>query len=57
MGRLSLPMSFEDLGTAKASLRKIAQLEFEAAVFGHGPPITGKAAAKFRTLVERHASA
>jgi glyoxylase-like metal-dependent hydrolase (beta-lactamase superfamily II) len=55
MGRLTLPMSFEDLPTAKQSLRRIAELDFEVAVFGHGPPIKGRAAARFRTLVEQKA--
>jgi glyoxylase-like metal-dependent hydrolase (beta-lactamase superfamily II) len=54
-GRLTAPMSFEDLPTAKQSLRRIAELDFDTAVFGHGAPIKGKAAARFRVLVEQKA--
>ena len=54
-GRLGPPMSFEDLATAKRSLHRMAELDFEAAVFGHGPPIKGRAAARFRTMVEQKA--
>ena len=53
VGRLTLPYSFEDLQGVKASLRKIAALNFEIAVFGHGRVIRGGAAARFRRLVER----
>ncbi|MFN2544758.1 MAG: MBL fold metallo-hydrolase [Actinomycetota bacterium] len=56
LGRLSLPTSHEDLPTVKESLRKIAELEFEVAVFGHGSPIKGKAAVRFRRLVAKLAA-
>jgi glyoxylase-like metal-dependent hydrolase (beta-lactamase superfamily II) len=55
LGRLSLPTSFEDLARVKQSLGKIAELDFEHAVFGHGTPIKGKANARFRRLVEQQA--
>jgi hypothetical protein len=40
---------------AKQSLRRISELDFEHAVFGHGSPLKGRATARFRALVERKA--
>lgn len=37
----------------RASIRKIAVLEFENAIFGHGPPIKGAAARKVRELAAK----
>jgi glyoxylase-like metal-dependent hydrolase (beta-lactamase superfamily II) len=42
-----------DREQATASLARLAALDFEVAVFGHGPPITRRAATRFRTLVEK----
>lgn len=42
-----------DREQARQTLERLAALDFEVAVFGHGPPITGRAAARFRGLVER----
>jgi glyoxylase-like metal-dependent hydrolase (beta-lactamase superfamily II) len=53
MGRLSFGYSCEDMDAAKQSLRKLTQLEFEVAVFGHGLTIKRDAAAKFRQKLER----
>lgn len=52
--RLGLPPPFmtEDTDEAKRSLRKIASLDFDTAVFGHGKVIRGKANAAFRRLVD-----
>jgi len=46
-------MFTEDMAQAKASFRKLAQLEFDVACFGHGGPIKGKAHAAFRREVEK----
>jgi glyoxylase-like metal-dependent hydrolase (beta-lactamase superfamily II) len=48
-------MFTEDHEQAKESFRKLAALEFDAACFGHGGPITGKAHADFRRAVEKMA--
>jgi len=37
----------------RASIKKIAQLEFENAIFGHGPPVKGGASRKVRELAAR----
>ncbi len=52
--RLGLPPPFmtEDMREAKHSLGKIAALDFDTAVFGHGKVISGKANASFRKLVD-----
>jgi glyoxylase-like metal-dependent hydrolase (beta-lactamase superfamily II) len=61
LGRLGPPtnalggMFTEDLAAANESFRKLAELEFEIACFGHGGPIKGKAHAAFRRRVERMA--
>jgi glyoxylase-like metal-dependent hydrolase (beta-lactamase superfamily II) len=52
-GRLDFGYSCEDLSAAKQSLRKLAQLDFDVAVFGHGLTIKRRAAARFRKKVER----
>ncbi|HET9436203.1 MAG TPA: MBL fold metallo-hydrolase [Candidatus Limnocylindrales bacterium] len=44
-----------DRAQARETLARLATLDFEVAVFGHGPPITGRAVARFRKLVERFA--
>ena len=57
MGRLggSLRMFTEDMEAAKASIRKLAGMEFDTACFGHGSVLKGKAAAAFRRYVEKMA--
>jgi glyoxylase-like metal-dependent hydrolase (beta-lactamase superfamily II) len=42
-----------DRTAAAASVRKLAGLRFEVAVFGHGDAIVGGAADRFRELAER----
>ena len=56
-GRLGPPLGMytEDMAQAKESIRKLAELEFEAACFGHGRVLKGKANAAFRRLVEKMA--
>jgi glyoxylase-like metal-dependent hydrolase (beta-lactamase superfamily II) len=49
-------MFTEDVAAAKASFRKLAELEFDIACFGHGGPIKGKAHAAFRRRVEKLAN-
>ncbi len=46
-------MFTEDAAAAKHSFRKLAELEFDVACFGHGGPIKGKAHAAFRREVEK----
>jgi len=52
---LGLRESFvhHDRAEALRSLQRIAALDFEVAVFGHGPPIVGGAAGRLRRLAER----
>ncbi|MDX1601102.1 MAG: hypothetical protein R3191_06270 [Anaerolineales bacterium] len=45
---LGYPPIFEDTELGLQSLRKLAELEFEFAGFGHGSPILGEAGEKFR---------
>jgi glyoxylase-like metal-dependent hydrolase (beta-lactamase superfamily II) len=40
---------YEDYEQGLASLRKLGDLKFEVALFGHGTPIRNEAAARFRT--------
>jgi glyoxylase-like metal-dependent hydrolase (beta-lactamase superfamily II) len=42
------PIGFESLDEGRASQRKVADLSFDAAGFGHGEPITHDAATRFR---------
>jgi glyoxylase-like metal-dependent hydrolase (beta-lactamase superfamily II) len=41
-----------DLDAAYASVRKLAGLQFETVVFGHGEPVAGGAAAAVAALAE-----
>ncbi len=45
---LDFSIAYEDIEEGKRSLRKIAALSFNNAVFGHGKPIVGSAADNFR---------
>ncbi len=49
-GQLTGPPIGEDLELAEASLRRIAELDFEAAVIGHGAPIASGAGAAFAAI-------
>jgi glyoxylase-like metal-dependent hydrolase (beta-lactamase superfamily II) len=53
LGRLNFGYSCEDTAAAKRSFRKLAELDFETAVFGHGLTIKRNAAAKFRKKLKR----
>ncbi len=44
---LNFMLGYDDVPTARASLAKLAKLEFEAAVFGHGRPMLSGASRKF----------
>jgi glyoxylase-like metal-dependent hydrolase (beta-lactamase superfamily II) len=44
---LNYVVGYDDIDTGKTSLAKLAQLDFEAAVFGHGKPILSGASTKF----------
>lgn len=56
-GKIGLPIGMftEDMEQARETMRKIAELDFDAACFGHGSVITGKAHAAFRRWVEKQA--
>jgi glyoxylase-like metal-dependent hydrolase (beta-lactamase superfamily II) len=53
--KLALPPPFftEDMAQAKRTLGKIAELDFDTAVFGHGTVLRGKANTEFRKLVDQ----
>ena len=55
---LALPPAFftEDMAQAKTTLAKIAALDFDVAVFGHGVVLKGTANTEFRKLVDRLAA-
>jgi glyoxylase-like metal-dependent hydrolase (beta-lactamase superfamily II) len=51
------PASFaEDMDEAKRTIAKIASLDFNTAVFGHGGVLRGKANAEFRKLADKLAT-
>jgi len=41
---------------ARRSVRKLAEVDFDVACFGHGPSIKGAASVRFRKLVDRLAA-
>ena len=43
----------EDAVAMQRSVTKLAELDFEIAVFGHGSPIRGGASGEFRTLAAK----
>ncbi len=45
--RLGYTVAYDDFQTGKQSAAKLAQLDFEVAVFGHGKPILSNASARF----------
>lgn len=47
-GKLDYPILFEDMDLGVRSLQKLAALDFETAVFGHGRPALTGAAEQFR---------
>lgn len=47
-GAVMLPPVAEDYDVAERSIRRLAELEFESATFGHGLPIASGASAAFR---------
>jgi glyoxylase-like metal-dependent hydrolase (beta-lactamase superfamily II) len=54
-GKLGPPFGLysEDHDAVRASIAKIAELDFDVACFGHGRVLKGGACAKFRTLAEK----
>jgi glyoxylase-like metal-dependent hydrolase (beta-lactamase superfamily II) len=56
LGMLQFSVQYQDFDQAKASLRKLAELDFDKAVFGHGRLVKGKANAALRRFVERRAA-
>ena len=57
LGRLGKPllMFTEDMEETMVSMRKLAELEFDTACFGHGRVLRGKANVAFRRYVEKMA--
>ncbi len=43
----------EDRAAARASIAKLAELEFDVALFGHGPPLDKEASRAFRKLASK----
>lgn len=54
LGRLGVFPIGEDFTSAEASFRKMSELDFGVAGFGHGRTITSGAAARFRAVVEKY---
>ena len=52
-GRVRLGLFNGDWPMTKVAARQLAALDFDTVVFGHGPPIVGKALAQVRKDVER----
>lgn len=50
---LGYPPIFEDVEEGKRSLKRLSRLDVEVAVFGHGAPMVGRAAEKFRERFDR----
>jgi glyoxylase-like metal-dependent hydrolase (beta-lactamase superfamily II) len=49
----SLRIFTDNVAAATASVARLADLEFEVAVFGHGAAVTGRAVERFRELAAR----
>jgi glyoxylase-like metal-dependent hydrolase (beta-lactamase superfamily II) len=47
-GQIILPPVAEDFELTERSLRRLAELDFESAAFGHGPPIASGASAAWK---------
>ncbi|MEM1116848.1 MAG: MBL fold metallo-hydrolase [Bacteroidota bacterium] len=45
---LTLSIIYEDLDVGRETLRRLGGLDFDAAVFGHGKPMVGRADERFR---------
>ena len=56
LGRLGRPFVSTDPAAVAASAARLAALDFEIAVFGHGTAIRGGAALRFRRFVDRLAA-
>ena len=54
--RRSPRMVTEDSAAESASITRLAELTFEAAVFGHGKPISREAASRFREFAAQLAA-
>ena len=52
-GRVRLGLFNVDWPMTKVAARQLAALDFDTVVFGHGPPIVGKATVQLRKDVER----
>ena len=54
-GLMTIPPYTEDMDEARASMRELAEMEFDTACFGHGRVLKGKANLAFRRYVEKMA--
>jgi hypothetical protein len=54
--RLDVAPINEADGDARTSFARLAELDFDVACFGHGSPITGRAAELFRRRLDHIAS-
>jgi glyoxylase-like metal-dependent hydrolase (beta-lactamase superfamily II) len=52
LGRTPRAMT-DDMAAARTSVAKLAGLDFDVAVFGHGPAVTGRAVDRFKELAAR----
>jgi len=52
-GRVMVGVFNVDTEQARASFRKLAELDFEVACFGHGAPLDKEASLAFRRLAEK----
>jgi glyoxylase-like metal-dependent hydrolase (beta-lactamase superfamily II) len=43
----------DNMAIAEASIKRLAELEFDVALFGHGRAITGRAVNRFREFAAR----
>lgn len=53
LGRLAVGPIYEDVDEGMRSLRKLAELQFETALFSHGRPLAPRAAERFRARFSR----
>jgi glyoxylase-like metal-dependent hydrolase (beta-lactamase superfamily II) len=52
-GRIRLGFFNADWPATKAAALRLAELDFDTVVFGHGPPVVGRALARLRADIER----
>ena len=55
--RLGVGPIYEDVDEGMRSLRRLAELQFETALFSHGRPLSPRAAERFRARFSRRLTA